>query len=85
MLNNTIEKISTVMQDELSAHEGEIFKVLDRDGKVNISASIGIEGKPVDIDLTLKLSYTLEKRTITREEKVSEVQRDLFPQGAQVK
>lgn len=85
MLERTIEAIGAAMQDELSGHEGEIFKVMDRDGKVAIAASITIEGRPADIDLTVKLSYTLEKRVITREEKISEVQEQLFPQGKAVK
>ena len=85
MLEKTIEAIGTAIQEELSDHEGEIFKLLDRDEKVAIAASITIEGRPVNIDLTVKLTYTLEKRVITREEKISETQQDLFPQGKAVK
>jgi len=79
-LEKTIEAIGTAIQGELMDHEGEIFKLLDRDERVAIAASIGIEGRPAEIELTVKLSYTLEKRTILHEEKISEIQGDLFPQ-----
>ena len=85
MLNKTIEAISAAVKEELENHEGEIYKVLDRDEKVAIAANISIEGRPVAIDLTVKLAYTLEKRTIIREEKISETQHELFPQGKGVK
>lgn len=37
MLEKTIEAISMAVKEELSDHEGEIFKVLDRDERVAIS------------------------------------------------
>lgn len=85
MLQKTIEVIGTVIQEELSLHEGEIFKMLDRDEKVAIAVGITIEGRPAEIDLNVKLSYTLEKRVITHEEKISETQHELFPQRKGVK
>lgn len=85
MLEKTITAISEAIRDELMDHEAELFKMLDREEAVSIAASISIEGRPVDIDLKVKLSYTIEKRVITHEEKISETQHELFPQGKGVK
>lgn len=85
MLERTIETIGQIIQDELAQREAELFKLLDREEKISISASIGIEGRPVELKVTLKMSWTLEKRSVLREEMVSETQQELFPQGAAVK
>lgn len=84
-LEKTIEAIGVAIQDELLEYEGEIFKLLDREEKVEIAAKISIEGRPAEIHLTVKLNYTLEKRTILHEEKISERQGDLFLQDKEEK